>query len=444
LAVAGVGVTLVGVVLLLVLAAQAGLLRPELRVAAGAVLGVALVGIGRWLHARPGGQVGAITLSATGIAALYLGIMAVATIYHWVTAPVALVIGALVGAGGLTLARRWDHEQLAVLVLVPLLVLAPVITDGVTLLLIGFMIALSATTLLVQIGRDWVWMHVARTAAVTVPLLVALAAAYFGSHADTWLLGGATGIAALLSVIGAVLLLRSTTNRSVMALVTVGGLVPALAAGIAVDRWLAVLLAASVAMCLLALVLVADRLPGVAGVVAQVWSAASAAAAFVAITVAFRGEVAAPVLLAVGTVVAVAGRRDAVVRWAATGLGFAGTVIFLSYVPNILDDGWRLSAGAAVSTLVGSVVLIGGPDKGFLAGHMAATICWIGLAAGLFALKQRAAGLVLTSAATAKLFLFDLGTLDGIFRVVAFIVVGLVLLAMGTGYARSFAARRDV
>ena len=36
----------------------------------------------------------------------------------------------------------------------------------------------------------------------------------------------------------------------------------------------------------------------------------------------------------------------------------------------------------------------------------------------------------------AKLFLFDLGTLDGIFRVVVFIVVGLVLLGMGAGYAR--------
>jgi uncharacterized membrane protein len=45
----------------------------------------------------------------------------------------------------------------------------------------------------------------------------------------------------------------------------------------------------------------------------------------------------------------------------------------------------------------------------------------------------------LTAAAMAKLFLFDLGTLDGIFRVVAFIVVGLVLLAMGSGYARSLA-----
>ena len=36
LAIAGVAVTLIGVVLLLVLAAQAGILRPEFRVAGGA------------------------------------------------------------------------------------------------------------------------------------------------------------------------------------------------------------------------------------------------------------------------------------------------------------------------------------------------------------------------------------------------------------------------
>ena len=31
---------------------------------------------------------------------------------------------------------------------------------------------------------------------------------------------------------------------------------------------------------------------------------------------------------------------------------------------------------------------------------------------------------------------FELGTLDGMFRVAVFIVVGLVLLGMGAGYAR--------
>ena len=94
-------------------------------------------------------------------------------------------------------------------------------------------------------------------------------------------------------------------------------------------------------------------------------------------------------------------------------------------------------------------VMVGGTSAGFLAGHMAATICWIAMAAALFIYARRTSGqrravavtggLALTAAATAKLFLFDLGTLDGIFRVTAFIVVGLALLAMGTGYARSLA-----
>ena len=51
-------------------------------------------------------------------------------------------------------------------------------------------------------------------------------------------------------------------------------------------------------------------------------------------------------------------------------------------------------------------------------------------------------GLALVAAAMTKLFLFDLGTLNGMFRVAVFIVVGLVLLAMGTGYARLL-ARQD-
>ena len=55
LAVAGVAVTLIGVVLLLVLAAQAGILRPEMRVGAGAVLAVGLVAVGARINRRPGG-----------------------------------------------------------------------------------------------------------------------------------------------------------------------------------------------------------------------------------------------------------------------------------------------------------------------------------------------------------------------------------------------------
>ena len=103
LAVAGVAVTLIGVVLLLVLAAQAGILRPEIRVGAGAVLAGALVGVAVRLYARPGGRVGAIALAATGIAAAYMDVIAVTTIYDWVSAPVGLVLAAVIGGGGLTL-----------------------------------------------------------------------------------------------------------------------------------------------------------------------------------------------------------------------------------------------------------------------------------------------------------------------------------------------------
>jgi uncharacterized membrane protein len=494
LAVAGVAVTLIGVVMLLVLAAQAGILRPEIRVAAGALLAVALVGAAWWLYARSGGRVGAIALAATGVAAAYIDVIAVTTIYDWVPAPVGLAIAAVIGGGGLTLARRWDSQHLGLLVLVPLIVLAPIVTDGITLLLVGFMLAISAASLPVQLGKDWIWLHAARIAVPTLPLLVALVATHVDDGEDLWL-AGACGIAAVLAIVGALILLPRTGNRVAMALLTAAGVLPVLCVALAVDRVVAALMAAALAAALLAIVLIGDRLAGVAGVVRQIWSALSAISALIAVTVAFDGHIAGPVLLAMAVVVAVAGRRDDIARWAAFGFAVVGGGFYLSYAPpSSLVEATETRAATGVSTLVASLllvacavaivwswvgrdgsvgteavrilwagaaavivyatttftvtagVLIGGEGRGFFAGHMAATICWIAMAAGLFiyAARQSRAdrslpiggGLALVAAAMAKLFLFDLGTLDGIFRVVVFIVVGLVLLGMGAGYAR--------
>ena len=262
LAVAGVAVTLIGVVLLLVLAAQAGILRPEFRVAGGAVLAAALVAAAWWLYARPGGRVGAIALAATGIAAAYMDVIAATTIYHWAPAPVGLVIAAVIGGGGSTLARRWDSQHLGLLVLVPLIGLAPVVTDGITLLLVGFMLALSAASLPVQLGKDWIRMHAARTAASTFPLLVALVAVHFDDRRDLWL-AGACAIGAVLAIVGALILLPRTGNRAAMALLTAAGVVPVLCVSPAVDRVVAALMAAALAAALLAIVLLG--LPGVTG-----------------------------------------------------------------------------------------------------------------------------------------------------------------------------------
>ncbi|MDA2890824.1 DUF2339 domain-containing protein [Mycolicibacterium sp. BiH015] len=490
LAVAGVAVTLIGVVLLLVLAAQAGILRPEFRVAAGAVLAGALVAAGWWLNNRPGGRVGAIALVATGIAAAYMDVIAVTTIYEWVSAPVGLIVAAVIAGAGLTLARRWDSQHLGLLVLVPLIGLAPVVADGITLLLIGFMLALAAVSLPVQLGKDWIWLHAARICAAVLPLLVALAARYFDGR-DDLLLAGACAIAAVIAVVAALILLPGTENRAAMALLTAFGMAPVLSVNLAVDRVVASLMAATVAAALLAIVLAGDRLPGVPGAARHVFAATSAVAALIAVTAAFDGRIAGPVLLAMAVVVAVSGRQDVVARWAAIGFGLVGAAAHLTYSPpGVLLEATRTDTAAGVSTLVSSVLLAaaavaivwawdrtesalwlgaavvivyavtsftvtagmlisagsGDSDGGFYAGHMAATIIWIAMAAALFVYAARrprddrsvpiGGGLGLVAAAMAKLFLFDLGTLDGIFRVAVFIVVGLILLGMGAGYAR--------
>lgn len=491
LAVAGVAVTLTGVVL--VLAAQAGILRPEFRVGAGAVLAAGLVGAGWWLHRRPGGRVGAIALAATGVAAAYIDVIAVTTVYEWVAAPIGLLLAAAVGGGGLTLARRWNSEQLGLLVLVPLIALAPVVTDGVTHLLIGFMLALSAAALPVQFGRDWTGLYAARVAAATLPLLMALVATAIDGRTDA-LLALACGLAAVLALAGGLLVLRWTTKPSAAAVLTACGVLPVLCVAAGVDRVIAALMAAALATALVAIVAFGDRMPGVVVVVRQIWAALAAAAALIAVLVAFDGPVAGPVLLAMAGVVALAGRYAGVARSIALGLAAVGGMIYLdSAGPDVLVSATTMSAGLTVSVLIGSVlaiaaaaavswawsadgaadqeslrlvwaaaalvagyaltvftvtagVAVGGTGAGFFGGHMVATICWIAVAAGLLGYAARrpkaqrslpiGGGMALVAAAMAKLFLFDLGTLDGIFRVAVFIVVGLALLGMGAGYAR--------
>ncbi|MBJ7340852.1 DUF2339 domain-containing protein [Mycolicibacterium sp.] len=491
LAVAGVAVTLVGVALLLVLAAQAGILRPEFRVSAGAVLAAALVGSAWRLHGRTGGRVGAIALAATGIAAAYIDVVAVTTIYRWVSAPVGLAIAAAVALAGLTLSRRWNSEHLGLLVLVPLIGVAPVVADGVTLPLVGFMLALSAASVPVQLGRDWLALHAARMAASTFPLLAALALTFFSSERSL-VLAIACAVAGVLALASALALLPYTRNSTAMALLSAMGTMPVLVSSLAVDASLAAVMAAAQAAVLLGLVLAGGRLAAVTTPVRAVWSTLAAVSALIAVVTAFDGPIAGPVLLAMGVVVAVAGRGSLITRWCALGFGVCGGLFQLGSAPLVtLISAIPVRAPIAGSVLVGSVllvacaaalarswardwcwataavvalygitafavtagVLLGGEVDGFFAGHVAATICWIALAASAFAYAARVprarrslplgGGVTLVAAAVAKLFLFDLGTLDGIFRVVVFIVVGLALLGMGAGYARRLAQQDE-
>jgi hypothetical protein len=487
LAVAGVVVTLVGVALLLVLAAQAGVLRPEVRVAAGAALAFGLVAAAGRLQQRRGGRVGAIAVAAAGVAIVYLDVIAITTVYHWVSGPVGLMIAAVVAGAGLLLARRWDAEALGPLMLVPLIGLGPVVADGVTVPLLGFLLALGAISVPVQLGRDWIAWHAARTAVCTLPLLFALVVSGFGGE-NSPLLAVACGVAGMVAIGGAVILLPHTGNAVAVGLLSAVGTVPVLSAALVADGMVAASMAIVLAAVLLAIVLSGTRGTVLAAPVRTIWSALAAVAALVAVSVAFDGPVAGTVLLALAVVVAAVGRHAEVARWCAMGIGAVGGLCYLAYAPpGTLVTATVPTVPIGASTLISSVLVLayaalvvrtwpvdgcwavatvivlygvttfsvtagmlgGGDEAGFFTGHVVATICWIALAAA--ALRHAAGvprtrrslpiggGMAVAAAAMIKLFLFDLGTLNGLFRVVVFIVVGLALLGMGAGYARRLA-----
>ena len=114
----GGGVTLLGVVLLLVLAVQRGWLGPLPRVLVGAAFGLALTGTGVWLHRKPAGRTGAFALAWTGIATLYLDAVAATTLYEYLPVVAGLAMGLAVTVGGLLVAVRWESPLLASAVVV--------------------------------------------------------------------------------------------------------------------------------------------------------------------------------------------------------------------------------------------------------------------------------------------------------------------------------------
>ena len=501
LAVAGVGVTLIGVVMMLVLAAEAGILRPEIRVGAGALLAAGLVVVAIRMANRPGGRVGAIALSATGVAAAYFDVVAVTRFYDWLPDYGGLVLAGAVTFGGLLLAHHWDSEHLGLLVLVPVFVLAPVLIEGPSLLLVGFMLAMTIGSFPVQIGKDWILLHTARVVVSTATLVAWIGISAWDADTHLAVAAVAFSVNVAFGVLTSAYLLRSTALPHLTAFLGCATAIPVVLAPILLDRWVAAVLIGAVAALLLAVTLVARGLPMVSR---QIYGVASAAAAVIAVAVAFEGPVLAPLLLAMSLVIAVGGRRDRLSRIVAGVIGVLGGIGFLaSSPPNQLAESTIIDTAQAASVVVGSLlvvaaiwtnlwawyravdrapepesvqgvgiiaalislyaltaltvtagVTIGGTEGGFLGGHMAATICWMVVAATLLVISISiakghkrfggigrnvavGAGLGLTAAAVAKLFLFDLATLDGIFRVAAFIVVGLILLAVGAGYARA-------
>ncbi|MEV0468084.1 DUF2339 domain-containing protein [Nocardia tengchongensis] len=508
LAVAGVAVTLIGVVMLLVLAAQAGFFGPVPRVVAGAVFSGALVAVGARVFAKAGGRVGGIALAATGIAGGYLDVVAMTTLYKWLDPVVGYVVAFGIAAGGVALAMRWRSQGLAVLVLAGAALLAPFVTTELALL--GFLIVLQIAALPVHLVRDWPWLHVVRTLPAVLTTLVAVVgiALDSGTRAERFEVFAAAIVIAAAGLAGAVLSGRLRANDVTASLSFGAATVPMLAAPLLFSGRVAPTVVSGVCAAVLLLVAVVPWLPklGAAARIPGHLAVVSALAGAVALFEACVGAVEVQTLPSALFVVAmgflaVAGQqrsRFAVALGAAfgglgalsflfradpgtlaaqpeaeahLGISTALSAVFLLAVLvvaawtarrlGLLDresDATVLSVFAgigglyAVTALTVSLGVATGSRDGFLAGHGIATVVWMvaATAALLFGLRRLArrsqqakvalvAGLILTGAALAKLFLFDLATLSGLLRAGAFLVVGVLLLVVGTRYARVFA-----
>ena len=199
LAGAGVLVTLIGVALLLVLAAQAGLLGPAVRVGLGTALAAGLLGAALWLHRRPGGRIGSAALAATGIAAAYLDTVAVTGIYEWVPPVVGLTLSGLIALGGLALAQRWRSQWLGIALYAPVHLLAPPLA-GNAYLLGGFTLILAIASIGVSRPAAWPWLHVVRSAGTSLTLAVLALAA---GPSDALPILGATVLGAVVGLLAA-------------------------------------------------------------------------------------------------------------------------------------------------------------------------------------------------------------------------------------------------
>jgi hypothetical protein len=493
-------VTLAGVVLLLILAIQRGYLGPLPRVLLGAGLGVVLTGIGAWLHRSPTARTGAYALAATGVAVFYLAVVAATTLYHFLPPWGGLLAGLAVTAGGIALAGAWGAQLFAVFVVVCCAASAPIITGGFDALLLGFLLVLLLGTTPVQLAKRWTGLHIAAGLPPVAACLVNIGLAVdhrADANAVTTAILALVTSAVVISLATATAIRRPDDEFTLVMLFLAA--IPGLLAAALLPRVGAAILPAAVGVVLLAVWLLGyvTSLPRTFALMAG----GMASLAFLQATAtAFDGDVRAIAFLAEALILTVLAIRlklalallpaglfalvglvlglvfaarpellvqpprgvlniGATVSLGVTGAMLAAVAITLCWAVFRLDvvpdtehapHGWvpagLLALYGSTATLL-AVGLLVSPDRdGFLLGHVFVTVSWtvaalVLLLRGIDSVALRVAGLSLVVAALAKLVLFDLSSLDGMARVAAFLVAGLVLLGAGARYAKLVAGR---
>lgn len=489
IAFAGAGILLIGVSLLLVLAAQSGYFGPVARTSAGGVLAVALVATGLWLRRKQPSNVGAIALAASGVAAGYLDVAAITGLYQWWPRTVGLEVGALIALGGLVLARLWNSQALAVITTLGVMLLVPGLNPYPTIGL-AFLLIFTTITTAFHWGRAWVIVLVARIVPTALVSLSAAASLELDSPEFPLLVTGVV-VLVLLAFGGPIMALSvAPRERTVSHLDQVHAFLlpllvgPAIMLATRLERW-----PGAIAQGVLGVLLIAAAFVVYVPKPTRAASGAMGTLAVVlAVLQATQGEWFESVLLAVaaGSLLMAWWLRDRQSFWRGAVVGAIGLIAYLfvntapfwngfgphdsplaAIVSSLLliaalgaligclrVDGGRVDAWVgwasvafatvAVSTLLVALGSLAAHDMGFRGAHALVTVLLFAFAGWLLlrglrpdAGAMQKAGYVGAAVAGLKLFVYDLSALDGFARIFAFIVGGLVLLVLGVLYARA-------
>lgn len=501
----GAGVTLLGVVFLLVLAVQQDWLGPGARIVGGAVLGSLLIAAGWWMHHRSAaeqsggaGRIAGFALATTGFGALFLDVVAATTLYGFLSVPVGLGVGLAASLAGLALADWWRAQSLAVGVVLGSAVCAPLITGTPDALLVSFLVLLQVAAAPVQARRGW--SGLALTAGIPVAL-AAVVASVLGFQVFDPALVVAIFAAAVLGVVIAAITAgaRPIADGTAIGLLIAAPTPAFLAGPLMLERPAAGVIGTGMVVLLLAIWLAGRFTPAFRSrlstrFVAAVGAMVAVAAVQTTLTVLDSSSwgtalLCEALLLSVGgfllrgagvllgsTCYAAFGfvltffneLPITALLWFSGGTGvrglLAGLLIALVAValpsaavrigklaklPDSLPfwcaSGLALLYGTASATMA-ACLLVNDARPGFLTGHILITLGWAVAAItlllrGVRQLHLRIAGLVLVAVSLAKLLLFDLATLDGFARVIAFLCAGLILLTAGSAYARLLTGR---
>ena len=163
LAGAGALVMLIGVALLLVVAAREGILTPGVRVAGGAVLALGLAVGAHVVRPRPGGRLGSVALLGSAAATMFFGAFAITQIYHWIHPIPGSVAAFVLCAMAAMQAVQWNERWLYVALCCGVGCVSVLIFGEITMTLLAFLTVIQAAGTYVDVAKGWRETSIART-----------------------------------------------------------------------------------------------------------------------------------------------------------------------------------------------------------------------------------------------------------------------------------------